>query len=129
MKARIKKVPATTNNLTEAIINFLNYQGHFAFRVNNGAVYDPGKKVFRKTSEDRKGLTDTMCVLAPHGRFLGVEVKNRLTKDKASPEQNIFKTRVLISGGVHIYAPDYHSFIEWYKDTINNNPKFPSDEQ
>jgi hypothetical protein len=114
----VRKVPATTNNLTNAIINFLISRGHYAFRVNNGAVFDTDKKVFRKSSTSRKGISDIICVLNPTGKILAVEVKNILTKDRASTEQNIFKNRVELCGGMHIFATSLDKFKEYYYTNI-----------
>ena len=52
-----KVVPATTNNKTEAIINFLLSEGHSASRVNTTGVYDKDGGFFRKTG-GRLGFSD-----------------------------------------------------------------------
>jgi hypothetical protein len=64
MRTRVKKVPATTNNITQAIINFLRSRGHWAARINNGAVYDPEAKAFRRKRKDDPALGDISGVLA-----------------------------------------------------------------
>lgn len=112
-------MPATTNNLTKAIINFLLYKGHFAFRVNNGAVYDPVKKVFRRSGKDDPAISDIICTLNPNGVTLYVEVKNSATKDSIKKEQKEFADQVTKRGALHHFAKDYSSFLAWYFNDEN----------
>lgn len=120
-KIKIKRVPATTSNITTGIINYLINKGHYAFRVNNGAVYDPVKKVFRSQRKDAPGLSDIMGVLAPSGCFIAIEVKNARTGDRPKAKQNLFANQIKKRGGYHVFAKSYEGFIAWYRDNIYDN--------
>ena len=118
MKRRIRKVPATTNNLTKAIINFLIDKGHYAFRVNNGSIFDPKRKVFRRKGANDPALSDVMGVLRPSGLFLAIEVKNAATGDKPKSAQKLFERQVRECGGIHYFAKRFDDFKAWYNLTI-----------
>jgi hypothetical protein len=118
MRKIIRRVPATTNNIQRAIINFLNDKGHFAFRVNNGAVFDPVKKVFRKRSKNDPAIADVHATLYPSGCALWVEVKNAETGDRASSEQKKFAENIKRRGGYHYFAKTYPGFLSCYDEHI-----------
>lgn len=118
MRKKIVRVPATTNNLTKAIINFMLDRGHFVFRVNNGAVFDPKNYTFRRKGEREPSLSDIMGVLRPSGLFIGIEVKNAVTGDKAKSKQKLFAKEITDRGGLHYFAKRYDDFLLWYHDNI-----------
>lgn len=118
MKRRIRKVPATTNNLTKAIINFLIDKGHYAFRVNNGAIYDPKRETFRRKGKNDPALSDVMGILRPSGVFIAIEVKNAATGDRARSGQKKFAREIQERGGIHYFAKRFVDFITWYNDNI-----------
>lgn len=111
-------MPATTNNLTTAIINHLLSKGHFVFRVNNGAVFDPVKKVFRRKRKGDPALSDVIGVLNPSGVFISIEVKNAATGDKPKSNQRKFAEEIKGRGGMHYFAKTYAAFKVWYSDNI-----------
>jgi hypothetical protein len=133
-RIKTKRVPATTENITEGIINFLNAMGHFAFRVNTTGVWDPGKEFFRKSPN--RGTADIICSMAYRkpitgvagtmifniGVFLAVEVKNALTFDTLRDDQKIFRDNVRATNGLYLIAYSYDDFLNWYKTN------FPEDE-
>jgi hypothetical protein len=121
MRTRVKKVPATTNNLTQAIINFLRSRGHWAGRINNGAVYDPEAKAFRRKRKDDPALADISGVLSPSGVAIWIEVKNAATGDKPKSRQKDFAQEITSRGGYHYFAKRYEDFIVWYNDNIFDN--------
>ena len=53
-----------------------------AYRINNGAVYDAKKRVYR-AGVQRKGVPDIIGII--DGRFIGIEVK--IGKDRQSADQ------------------------------------------
>lgn len=89
------------NNLTDAIVNYLNMQGHFVWRQNNGGVYDPAKKIFRKNPKQKKGVPD-ICGIHKYGYGLFVEVK--AGKDKLSEEQTHFGVEAAKRGAIWLVA-------------------------
>lgn len=110
---RLIKVKATTNNITRGIVNFLNVRGHFAFRINSTGIWDPERKVFRKPNQ-RYGLADIVCCLYG-GKFLAVEVKNEITKDRLRKNQEAFEIELAKAGGVYYIAKNMFDFIDWYQ--------------
>ncbi len=72
--------------IQKAILQYLQIRQIFAWRQNNGAVYDPTRRAFRSGSS-RKGVPDIIGIL-PGGRALLIEVKT--PTGKASPEQAAF---------------------------------------
>ncbi|MDQ7818742.1 MAG: VRR-NUC domain-containing protein [Melioribacteraceae bacterium] len=90
----------SANNLTEAIITYLNLNGHFVWRQNNAGIYDPTKKIFRKNKKQKKGVAD-VCGITKTGIGLYVEVK---TTDKLSNDQKLFKAEILRRNGIYIEA-------------------------
>lgn len=97
MSYKVKKVPATTNNITQGIINFLESRGHIADRMNRTGVYDPATKTFRKTSSKHNYL-DIYACLAPLGLSLWVDTKRG--RDKLSAGQEKFIKDILARGGM-----------------------------
>lgn len=107
---RIKSVPATTNNITRAIINFLLSRGHSASRINTQGQYDELTGQWRK-SGSRKGFFDiAACVF---GRFVAIDVKG--SGDKLNIDQVEFMKEVLNAGGIAIEIRNYNEFLNWYK--------------
>lgn len=78
----------TTNELTKACIDYLTLKGYKVWRNNNGAVYDPTNKCFRKNKNKLLGVPDIIGFNKKTGIFIGVEIK--VGKDKLSPEQILF---------------------------------------
>jgi hypothetical protein len=117
-KKKIKRVPATTANLTNAVINFLLSRGHLAFPIYNGAVYDPSIMSFRKKKSGAFALTDIMGIINPLGQFIGIEVKNQETEDSIKDDQYEFRDLVVSRGGLHYFCHTYADFIEWYNKNI-----------
>lgn len=117
-------MPATTNNLTKAIVNYLNSRGHFAFRVNNGAVYDPVRKVFRRRRKGDPAISDVHCTLNPSGLSLWIEVKNAYTRDRIKKGQRDFAKRIKECGGMHLFATTYDRFLAWYDDNVFDNASY-----
>jgi hypothetical protein len=112
-KGRFKKVvvPATTNNITKAIVNFLDSEGHCAVRVNRTGIWDRKGKFFRK-SGTTKAVLDIHCTLKPHGRSLWIDTKTGT--DTPSLEQLQFAKEVAEANGLAIFIVDYANFLAWY---------------
>jgi len=115
MKTRIHQVPATTNNITLGVINYLNSNGFVIFRVNNTGVYDPIAQTFRKKAKNELGVCDIIGC-SPRGFFIGIEIKNKFTKDKISKDQLVFHDRIKKAQGQIIIIREYHEIETWYRD-------------
>ncbi|MDE3250278.1 MAG: VRR-NUC domain-containing protein [Bacteroidota bacterium] len=86
-----------TNALTQQCIRMLHLAGVEAWRQNNGGVYDPKIKRFRKNSST-PGISDVIGFHRATGRFVACEVK--VGKDKLSEEQLAFLRRVKAGNGI-----------------------------
>lgn len=93
-------VKQSANNLTEAIITYLNLNGHFVWRQNNSGIYDATKKIFRKNKKQKKGIAD-ICGITKTGFGLYVEVK---IADKLSNDQKLFRDEIIKRNGIYIEA-------------------------
>ena len=106
----VKKVPATTNNTTTAIINFLLSKGHSASRVNVQGQWDEKKQLWRP-SGSRKGFFDiAACIF---GRFVVLDTKTG--DDELSEDQLKFQAEVRAAGGIAEEMETYQHFLDWYE--------------
>lgn len=85
-----------TNKLTQYTVMILKLSGFNVWRQNNGAVYDPIKKTFRRNSST-PGIPDIIGWKKDTGVFAAVEIK--VGKDKLSKEQVNFANELQDSGG------------------------------
>lgn len=95
------------NHLTESCIWWVRVHGGSADRINNGAVYDPRRKVFRKGGT-RKGIADIIGVF--RGKYLAIEVK--FGKDRQSADQKSMQAEIEAAGGIYILARTFDQFVE-----------------
>lgn len=84
------------------ILNFLTKIGIFAWKNQSTGIYDPVKKVYRKSNNRHhiKGVSDILGII--NGRFLAIEVKSE--NGTLSPEQRIFIARINSEGGIAFVA-------------------------
>ena len=102
----------SSNPLTQAALTYLNTNGYRAWRQNNGGVYDPKLRRFRK-SNGRLGVSDILGIQLKTGRFVAVEIKT--INDTLSPEQIQFLKDVAQAGGIAIAAYTLDQFLEKIK--------------
>ena len=88
--------------IENAILRFLNKIGVYCWKNQSVGIYDPVKKIYRKSNNAAhiKGVSDILGVI--EGRFLAIEVKS--AKGVVSPEQRIFLTRINQEGGIAFVA-------------------------
>lgn len=120
----------SSNGLTKCIIDFLNWNGHFAERTNTmGRVLDNRKTVIDVVGRARtigstkyipttgvKGSSDIKATI--NGRMVAIEVKYK--KDKQSDAQKEYQELIEKAKGVYYIAKDFDSFVEWYDNYINS---------
>jgi hypothetical protein len=112
-----KKTKTNTNALTQSVIMRINFTaGCMAFRVNNGGVYDPTKKVFRTPKNGTKGISDIIACIK--GQYLSIEIKTG--KDAQSEGQILFENNVIKAGGKYIIVSDIIHFEKWFKEYLSN---------
>ena len=103
-----------SNDLTTAIITYMNYSGFFVWRNNTVGIYDPAKKVFRKNKNQLNGVSDIIGFRKKDCKFVAIEVK--IGYDKMRESQLLFQQRVVESNGLFFIAKDFDSFIKWIKE-------------
>lgn len=109
---RKKFKDTTANDLTKTIIwDMYHVRGGVAYRINNGAIYDVKRKVYRKGVQ-RKGVPDIIGII--DGRFYGIEVK--IGKDRQSADQKEIEREIKEAGGVYFIAKSYDDYLEKLKD-------------
>ncbi|MBO0950858.1 hypothetical protein [Fibrella forsythiae] len=109
--AKSKLIPAmNTADLTQAIIKFLKFRGHYAVRINCFGIYDEKEKKWRKSSTER-GTADIHACL--FGKHLSVEIKSG--SDRMRPHQYKVKEAVTDAGGIYLVISDFMEFHLWYK--------------
>ena len=105
VKKRFKDT--TANDLTKTIIwDMYHVRQGVAYRINNGAVYDRKKGVYRKGVQ-RRGVPDIIGII--DGRFFGIEVK--IGKDRQSADQKEIEREIGDAGGVYFIAKSYDDYL------------------
>jgi len=98
----------TANDLTKTIVFDMKWvREGVAYRINNGAVYDKKKGVYRKGVQ-RRGIPDIIGII--NGRFIGIEVK--IGKDRQSADQKEVEKEINDAGGVYFIAKSYDDYLE-----------------
>jgi hypothetical protein len=114
----------STNGLQSCIIDFLNYSGWQAERINTMGRKIGKKEVYvdvvgfaRIIGSERwikgtgtKGSADISATIK--GRSVKVEVK--YGKDRQSSDQKKYEQEVTQAGGVYLIAKTFDGFIDWY---------------
>jgi hypothetical protein len=96
----------TANDLTKAIIFDIDHiRSGSAYRINNGAVYDNKRGVYR-AGVQKKGIPDIIGVI--DGRFVGIEVK--IGKDRQSQYQVNVQREIENAGGVYFIAKTFADY-------------------
>ena len=116
----------TANELTKSIIDWINFSGGSANRINTqGQVrkekvqlaFGNVREIIRFTpSSTRKGTADIHAVM--QGRHLSIEIK--IGNDKLSDYQVKEQARITNAGGLYYVAKDMQSFVSWFKQHFNN---------
>jgi hypothetical protein len=114
----------TANGLTKCIIDYLNFSGHQAERINStGRPIDNTKIVKDVLGSSRrigsmkwipgsgtKGTADISATI--WGKSVKIEVK---MKDKQSPDQKQYEQSVIRAGGVYWICRSFEEFLSYYK--------------
>ncbi len=116
--------PRTANGLTRCIIDYINYSGGFAERINNMGVYRDNRKQITDVvgrirtigsgqwtkGTGTKGTSDISAMY--YGKSLKIEVK--IAFDRQSEDQKEYQRKVESVGGLYYIAKDFDSFVEWF---------------
>lgn len=101
---------SVTNDLTNSCIKYLTLMNYKVWRNNNGAVYDPTNKCFRRSKTKLLGVPDIIGFHKQTGVFIGVEIK--VGKDKLSPEQIAFRDEAIKSNCICLVVKEINDLIE-----------------
>jgi hypothetical protein len=92
------------------VLDWLNRNGVFAFKVNTVGIWDNDKKIYRQLGKfDLRGKPDIMGIL-PNGRFLGIEMKT--PEGSLSTYQKAFLNKVNKHGGKGFVATSIEQVTE-----------------
>lgn len=101
----------TSNGLTMAIKNFLNWSGYNADRAETqGRMIKVKGQYKRIQSANRRGTADISATIK--GRSIKLEIK--IAPDKPSPEQLREQIRERSAGGVYEFIYSFDEFFDWY---------------
>lgn len=99
-----------TNALTNQVINYLLYNGHFASRIQSQGQYSPTRGRWIK-SKVRRGIGDIIACV--NGKFWMIEIKTG--KDRQSDFQKSVEQDVNKAGGVYLIVRTLGDFIGYYE--------------
>lgn len=108
-----------TNALTNQVINYLLYNGHFASRIQSQGQYSPTRGRWIK-SKVRRGIGDIIACV--NGKFWMIEIKTG--KDRQSEFQKSVEQDVIKAKGVYLIVRTLGEFIGYYES--NNTDSYPS---
>lgn len=93
----------TEKEIETAILRVLEAHRIFAWKNNSTAIYDPVRKVFRKSKNKYaiNGVSDILGVF--NGQFLAIEVKRPCNKERPEHQQN-FIDLINKNGGIAFFA-------------------------
>jgi hypothetical protein len=107
----------TANDITQAVINFINVNDGYAVRINCYGIYDATKGQWRK-SKTPAGTADIHASIK--GRHLSIEIK--AGRDQQSEVQKQTQHKVERSGGFYLLIRSFEEFHRWYNQfTIRVN--------
>lgn len=114
----------TTNALTQAVLTWLQLNGHYAVRVSSSGRYVGGKSftdVIGRVRNlpgrfipgtTRSGTADVHASIS--GVHCSLEIKCKATKDRMSEVQKRTAEDVQRSGGIYFIVPDFETFLRFY---------------
>lgn len=104
-----KNIPEKT--IENQILHYLFKQGIFAWKNQSVGIFDPIKKIYRKSNNPFhiKGVSDILGIM-PTGRLLAIEVKAKY--GKPSPEQVLFIDKINKSGGLAFIAKSLEDVVQ-----------------
>lgn len=106
----------TANDLTKSIIDFINFSGGDANRINcQGQVRKINGCMVWTHGSTRRGTADIHAIF--QGRHISIEIK--IGNDKQSDEQMKEAERVIKAGGLYCVAKDMESFLEWWQEKFS----------
>ena len=129
----IRKVtPRTPSELTEKaieklILQYLSIKGIYALKLNTVGVFDQEKGKYRlpRSPFIKKGVSDIIAILKPHGQIIAIEVKTPKRKNNLSIHQKIFMDEVQKNGGISLVATSVVDVIKRLEELEDNHKILP----
>jgi hypothetical protein len=139
-RARYSAVPAhalpspkrysdkTTGELTRCVMDYLELRGGYAVRINVQGQARVEKiqtaagtlsKINYTKSTTTKGTADLHATY--EGKHISIEIKNRNTRDRMSPEQKEVQARVEQAGGIYYVCTCFDEFYKWFNEKFNSH--------
>ncbi len=113
---------SSANGLTKAVVDFLNFSGHWATRINNQGTWvrDKFKQGggYYRPSTQAKGIADIDSLIK--GRKVAIEIK--IGADRQSEAQKEFQAKIERAGGHYWIVKDFDQFHELYRIFVEQNP-------
>ena len=110
----------TANTLTKCIVDFINYTGGMAERINI-TVQKVVKNGVEKWVNPSSKIGKSDVFATRKGRSVRIEIK--IGNDRQSEAQKRYQAETERSGGLYFIAKDFKSFVEWYKMNFVNGKK------
>lgn len=119
----------TSNGLTRCIMDFLEFNAHYANRINTqgqprikkiprysifSQKVEYSEKVTYTKSATNKGTPDIDSII--NGFAVKIEVK--AGEDRVSDAQTEEAEKIVRAGGLHFIAQDFPSFRNWYRQNF-----------
>jgi len=116
----------TANGLTKCIVDYLNFSGHVASRINNMGTWRADKSYanggFYTRSNQMRGIADIDSTInvkitgIPVGLSVKWEVK--IGKDRQSDAQKEYERKIKESGGHYYIVKTFEDFLQKYNELI-----------
>ncbi len=103
----------TAEQITAAILGYLDTHGYEAWAQPNRGEYDPTTGRWRPHPNARRGVPDIIGFRRSDAVFIGVEVK--AGSDRLRPEQIEFLNQLKASGGFAFVAHDFAGFVQSFE--------------
>lgn len=114
---------STANGLTKAVVDFLNFSGHFATRINNQGTWVRDKFSkdggYYRPSTQVKGIADIDALIK--GYKVAIEVK--IGSDRQSEAQKDYQAKIERAGGYYWIVKDFDQFHELYTIFVNTKTR------
>jgi penicillin-binding protein-related factor A (putative recombinase) len=112
-----KENKAREKEIENSILYYLSHLPEcFVWKNNSTGIYDPVKKIFRKSSNKWviNGVSDIIGIYK--GMPIFIEVKTPKTKNRLSIDQKFFLEKVIKMGGIGIVATSVDDVIAQLPD-------------
>lgn len=109
--------PQSEKAIETQILNVLKLKGLFFWKNQTTGIFDPTRKVFRKTKNPHaiNGVSDILgCI---QGRFVAIEVKSKTGKMSESQKQ--FQSKINHEGGLAFTVNNLDSCLEILSEELD----------